>query len=231
MFRHQSPGDVAQENYFAEQLQMTHPLNGSSEEQDLTESNEEQDNNTNIVQDIDLSMLVEEDVMNGTAVTLADDTTEDVENSRGVGARVQFIKQEPNVESRVLVVSEEATAWRLDSGRVAKKSHEGSGWVWAHEFDNSSTWKLVSGRVAKKSSKGWLWAQEESSPTTTANDAVIDSNKEESKEITPKLNITAPTFVPSTSMAKLSVIIFTSIYKLMISFDWRIAPTFYGISI
>lgn len=198
MFRHQSPGDVAQE--------MTHPLNGSSEEQDLTESNEEQDNNANIVQDIDLSMLVEEDVMNGTAVTLADDTTEDVENSRGVGARVQFIKQEPNVESRVLVVSEEATAWRLDSGRVAKKSHEGSGWVWAHEFDNSSTWKLVSGRVAKKSSKGWLWAQEESSPTTTANDAVIDSNKEESKEITPKLNITAPTFVPSTSMAKLSVI-------------------------
>ena len=176
---------------------MAHPLNGSSEEQDLT-ANKEQDNHTNIVQDKDLSMLVEEDVMNGTAVTLADDTTEEVENSRGVGARVQFIKQEPNVESRVLVVSEEATAWRLDSGRVAKKSHEGSGWVWAHEFDNSSTWKLVGGRVTKKSSKGWLWAQEESSPTTNA------VNKEEIKETTPKLCITAPTFVPSTSIAKLS---------------------------
>ena len=133
---------------------MAHPLNGSSEEQDLT-ANKEQDNHTNIVQDKDLSMLVEEDVMKGTAVTLADDTTEEVENSRGVGARVQFIKQEPNV-------------------------------------------------VAKKSSKGWLWAQEESSPTTTADDAVIDSNKEEIKETTSKLNITAPTFVPSTSIAKLS---------------------------
>jgi len=192
VFRHQPPGNIAQDG----QLQMAHPLNGSSEEQDLT-ANKEQDNHTNIVQDKDLSMLVEEDVMNGTAVTLADNTTEEVENSRGVGAHVQFIKQEPNVESRVLVVSEEATAWRY-SGRVAKKSHEGSGWVWAHEFDNSSTWKLVSGRVAKKSSKGWLWAQEESSPTTT------DSNKDEIKETTPKLNITAPTFVPSTSMAKLS---------------------------
>ena len=133
---------------------MAHPLNGSSEEQHLT-ANEEQDNHTNIVQDIDLSMLVEEDAMNGTAVTLADDTTEEVENSRGVGAHVQFIKQEPNV-------------------------------------------------VAKKSSKGWLWAQEEPSPTTTADDAVIDSNKEEIKETTSKLNITAPTFVPSTSIAKLS---------------------------
>ena len=183
---------------------MAHPLNGSSEEQDLT-ANKEQDKHTNIVQDKDLSMLVEEDVMNGTAVTLADDTTKEVENSRGVGAHVQFIKQEPNVESRVLVVSEEATAWRLESGRVAKKSHEGSGWVWAHEFDdNSSTWKLVGGRVTKKSSKGWLWAQEESSPTTTVDDAVIDSNKDEIKETTPKLCITAPTFVPSTSMAKLS---------------------------
>jgi len=204
VFRHQPPGDIAQENHFpAGQLQMAHPLNGSSEEQVLT-ANKEQDNHTNIVQDKDLSMLVEEDVMNGTAVTLADNTTEEVENSRGVGAHVQFIKQEPNVGSRVLVVSEEATAWRLVSGRVAKKSHEGSGWVWAHEFDNSSTWKLVSGRVAKKSSKGWLWAQEESCLTTTVDDAVIDSNKEEIKETTPKLCITAPTFVPSTSMAKLS---------------------------
>jgi len=171
VFRHQPPGNIAQDG----QLQMTHPLNGSSEEKDLT-ANKEQDNHTNIVQDKDVSMLVEEDVMNGTAVTLADNTTEEVENSRGVGAHVQFIKQEPNVESRVLVVSEEATAWRL----------------------------FVSGRVAKKSCKGWLWAQEESSPTTTVDDAVIDSNKEEIKETTPKLCITAPTFVPSTSMAKLS---------------------------
>ena len=51
---------------------------------------------------------------------------------RGVGAFIQFLINE---RSRVLVASEEYTAWRLTSGRIAKKETEGTSWLWAHDFD------------------------------------------------------------------------------------------------
>ena len=51
---------------------------------------------------------------------------------RGVGAYIQFLINE---KSRVLVASEEYTAWRLTNGRIAKKGTEGTSWLWAHDFD------------------------------------------------------------------------------------------------
>ena len=51
---------------------------------------------------------------------------------RGVGAYIQFLINE---KSRVLVASEEYTAWRLVNGRIAKKGTEGTSWLWAQDFD------------------------------------------------------------------------------------------------
>jgi hypothetical protein len=48
-------------------------------------------------------------------------------NTSGVGGSLKFLNNEGNI---ALVVDEDAKAWILENGRIAKKKTEGKSWVW-----------------------------------------------------------------------------------------------------
>ena len=71
---------------------------------------------------------------------------------RGIGAYVQFLI---NNRARVLVVADGSTCWILSNGRIAKKSTEGSSWIWAQNDNNEDLSYLFSGLRIRESERAF----------------------------------------------------------------------------
>ena len=197
VFRYQPPGDISNDERSCTSptidIQLAQPVNSIDTTVVAVVSNDQDNDEVKNVQDVDLSMIVEEDVYNNEShtMTLADVTTATVEpfdneSEWGVGTYVQFLVKEPNVESRVLVAREEESAWRLVSGRVARKKDEGKTWVWAHLLHSSS--------------------KEDATLLRSLLNRHHHQQQVEDKSSRVKLNVTAPAFVPSKIVASPTVV-------------------------